>query len=107
MGGKATELLWLHGIHDAVVHTDVATAQAKELTQLGVPLDFRLSFDYGHETTDEELQAFRNWLLKKMAKPQPPEEEELPAVEADGETHALKQDPWGAPQRVPSKQGHH
>jgi len=108
--GLSLDLLWLHGINDAVVHTDAATAQAKELSELGVCLDFRLSFDFGHETTGEELEAFRLWLISKMKKPPELEEEEGVAedgTEAGGvpvkgvdETNVLRQDPWGAPQRV-------
>lgn len=64
--GKTLEILWLHGIHDAVVQTDAATAQGKALIELGVPLDFRLSLDFGHETTEEELKVFRAWLVKEF-----------------------------------------
>merc|ERR1712178_38693 len=73
--GLSTRLLWLHGIHDAVVLTDAATAQAKMLLELGMSLDFRLSFDYGHETTDEELQALKHWLVVAIPQPEPEEDE--------------------------------
>merc|ERR1719359_1596004 len=82
--GVGLELLWLHGLNDAVVHIDAATAQAKELNEIGIRLDFRLSFDYGHETTTEELLAFKTWLVAKMA-PKPDEEEEHIAEEDSAE----------------------
>jgi len=88
--GLQTELLWLHGIHDAVVQTDCATAQAKELQlELGIPLDFRLSFDHGHETTPEELQGFRSWLIKKLKEPDVESSEE----EEDSEEEAQDSEP--------------
>jgi phospholipase/carboxylesterase len=81
--GKQLRLLWLHGIHDAVVQTDAATAQAKELLELGVRLDFRLSFDYGHETTDDELKAFRAWIIQALSPPK------LDPDASDEQTEAL------------------
>jgi predicted esterase/glutathione S-transferase len=113
--GSATEVLWLHGIHDAVVHVDAASAQAKDLTELGVRLDFRLSFDYGHETTEDELKAFRSWLISKMAKPPqeqpvylPPQEQAAEEQLAEGNkvevkpsyTYTARADPWSAIPRV-------
>jgi len=110
--GAATELLWLHGIHDAVVHIDAATAQAKDMAELGVRLDFRLSLDFGHETTDEELKGFRSWLISRIGKPPPPEEDygeyalgsrPTSKQEALGSRSASKQDPWGPPPQVSSR----
>lgn len=103
---RGLELLWLHGIHDAVVHVDAATFQAKFLTDLGICLDFRLGFDYGHEVTTEELQSFRSWLLAKLRENFEEEAQHtentkthLHEAHALVETHTLPQDPWGAPQR--------
>jgi len=68
--GLAVEILWLHGVRDGVVLPDAAVAQAKRATELGVRLDFRLSFDLGHMTNSEELhQVFRSWLVSKLSKP--------------------------------------
>mmetsp|Transcript_41061 Transcript_41061/g.64182 ORF Transcript_41061/g.64182 Transcript_41061/m.64182 type:complete len:355 (+) Transcript_41061:27-1091(+) len=68
--GRLAEVLWLHGIRDGVVLPDAAVSQAKRATELGVKLDFRLSFDLGHETNSDELhQVFRSWLVAKLSKP--------------------------------------
>merc|ERR1711964_173113 len=64
--GLATDILWLHGIFDGVALTDAATAHAKVLKEIGVRLDFRLSLDHGYETTDDELEAFKHWLVRRM-----------------------------------------
>lgn len=85
--GRTLKLLWLHGIHDAVVQTDAATAQAKELLELGIRLDFRLSFDYGHETTDDELKTFRSWIIGALALPKE-------VVEEDAEENADLHEPY-------------
>lgn len=106
------EILWLHGIHDAVVHTDVATVQAKALEELGIRLDFRLSFDFGHEMISEELQFLRAWLINRMKLPEPVEEvveevAEPPSVPPSRPVskNVIRQDPWGAPNRRPSESG--
>jgi len=108
-GGSNLELLWLHGVHDAVVFVDAATAEAKELSEWGIRLDFRLSFDYGHDTTTEGLKGFRHWLIEKM-KPPPEEveeeEEPIEDVPVSEEPHVHTQDPWGAAQRAPSHGAH-
>lgn len=73
--GLNTKLLWLHGIHDGLVQTDAATLQAKKLLDLGIRLDFRLSFDYGHETCEQQVQTFRGWLIRTLNPPKPPTED--------------------------------
>merc|ERR1711865_1193207 len=108
---RGLELLWLHGIHDAVVHVDAATFQAKFLSDLGICLDFRLGFDYGHETTVDELRSFKSWLIAKLREETIEEEAQHIFEESREntkthlredhhavETHTLQQDPWGAPQ---------
>lgn len=80
---RGTEILWLHGVKDAVVLPDAAVAQAKRASEFGVHLDFRLSFDLGHETNSEELhQVFRSWLVSKLSKPAEDSAAENPEVEA-------------------------